>query len=114
MLAILLIYLHSVSTHNKTDMNPGRVAPRPNTLASSIRIVLRIRFNDGLNDATIRCDKPIDKSVNATNDERKVEIERVIDEFVKIMQASIGREFGFYEEPVTSKIARNRPERKPI
>ena len=48
------------------------------------------------------------------NDERKVEIERVIDEFVKIMQASVGREFGFYEEPVTSKIAHNRPERKPI
>ena len=48
------------------------------------------------------------------NDERKVEIERVIDEFVKIMQASAGREFGFYEEPVTSKIARNRPERKLI
>ena len=47
-------------------------------------------------------------------DERKVEIERVIDEFVKIMQASVGREFGFYEEPVTSKIARARPERKPI
>ena len=47
-------------------------------------------------------------------DERKVEIERVIDEFVKIMQASVGGEFGFNEEPVTSKIARNRPERKPI
>ena len=43
-------------------MNPGRRAPRPNTLGSSIQIVLRIRFNDGLNDATIGCDKPIDKS----------------------------------------------------
>ena len=49
-----------------SDMNPGRLALRPNTLASSIRIVLRIRFNDGLNDATIGCDKPIDKSMNAT------------------------------------------------
>ena len=48
------------------------------------------------------------------SDERKVEIERVIDEFVKIMQASVGGEFGFYKEPVTSKIARTRPERKPI
>ena len=53
-------------------------------------------------------------SSNNTYDERKVEIERVIDEFVKIMQASVEGEFGFYEEPVTSKIARNRPERKPI
>ena len=48
------------------------------------------------------------------NDERKVEIERVIDAIVKIMQASIEGEFGFYKESVTSKLARNRPERKPI
>ena len=48
------------------------------------------------------------------NDERKVEIERVIDEVLKMMLASVGGEFDFYEEPVTSKIARNRPERKPI
>ena len=48
------------------------------------------------------------------NDERKVDIERVIDEILKMMQASVEGEFGFYEEPVTSKIARNRPERKPI
>ena len=48
------------------------------------------------------------------NDERKVEIERVIDETLKIMQASVEGEFGFYKEPVTSKLARNRPERKPI
>ena len=47
-------------------------------------------------------------------DERKVEIERVIDEILKIMQASIEWEFGFYKEPVTSKIARTQPERKPI
>ena len=47
-------------------------------------------------------------------DERKVEIERVIDEVLKMMLASVGGEFDFYEEPVTSKIARNRPERKPI
>ena len=43
-----------------------------------------------------------------------MEIERVIDDILKIMQASVEGEFGFYEEPVTSKIARNRPERKPI
>ena len=48
------------------------------------------------------------------NDERKVEIEHVIDEVLKMMLASVGGEFDFYEEPVTSKIARNRPERKPI
>ena len=48
------------------------------------------------------------------NDERKVEIERVIDEVLKMMLASVGGEFDFYEESVTSKIARNRPERKPI
>ena len=48
------------------------------------------------------------------DDERKVEIERVIDEVLKMMLASLGGEFDFYEEPVTSKIARNRPERKPI
>ena len=29
-------------------------------------------------------------------DERKVEIERVIDEILKIMQASVEGEFGFY------------------
>ena len=59
---LFLESLHAISR----DMNPGRRAPSPNTLASSIRIVLRIRFNDGLNDAIIGCDKPIDKSVNAT------------------------------------------------
>ena len=48
------------------------------------------------------------------NDERKVEIERVIDDILKIMQAFVEGEFGFYEEPVTSKIAHTRPERKPI
>ena len=47
-------------------------------------------------------------------DERKVEIEHVIDEVLKMRLASVGGEFDFYEEPVTSKIARNRPERKPI
>ena len=45
------------------------------------------------------------------NDERKVEIERVIDEILKIMQASVEGEFGFYKEPNTSKISRTRPER---
>ena len=30
------------------------------------------------------------------NDERKVEIEHVIDEILKIMQASVEGEFGFY------------------
>ena len=48
------------------------------------------------------------------NDERKVEIERVMDETLKNMQASTEGEFGFYKEPVTSKIACTRPERKPI
>ena len=48
------------------------------------------------------------------NDERKVEIERVMDEILKIMQASIEGEFGFYKESVTSKLACNRPERKLI
>ena len=43
-----------------------------------------------------------------------MEIERVIDEVLKMMLASVGGEFDFYEESVTSKIARNRPERKPI
>ena len=48
------------------------------------------------------------------NDERKVEIERVNDEILKIMQASVVGEFGFYKESVTSKLASNRPKRKPI
>ena len=52
--------------------------------------------------------------VFARGDARKVEIERVINDILKIMQASVEGEFGFYEEPVTSKIARIRPERKPI
>ena len=43
-----------------------------------------------------------------------MEIDCVIDEILKIMQASIEEELDFYEEPVTSKLARNRPERKPI
>ena len=43
-----------------------------------------------------------------------MEIERVIDEVLKMMLTSVGGEFDFYEEPVTSKIARIRPERKPI
>ena len=48
------------------------------------------------------------------SDERKVEIERIMDEILKTMQVSVEGEFGFYEEPVTSKIARAQPERKPI
>ena len=41
----------------------------------------------------------------ARYDERKVEIERVNDEILKIMQASVEGEFGFYKESVTSKLA---------
>ena len=48
------------------------------------------------------------------NDERKVEIERVNDGILKIMQASVEGDFDFYKEPVTLKIACTRPERKPI
>ena len=48
------------------------------------------------------------------NDESMGDIERVIEEIVKLMEQSDYEELGFYEEPVTSKLARNRPERKPI
>ena len=42
------------------------------------------------------------------------DIDRVIEEIVKLMEQSENKELGFYEEPVTSKLARNWPERKPI
>ena len=49
------------------------------------------------------------------NDEGKVEIERVIDEILKIMKASAEEELGFNKTwPFVSKLARNRPERKLI
>ena len=48
-------------------------------------------------------------------DEGKVEIERVNDEILKIIQASEEEELGFNKTwPFVSKLARSRPERKPI
>ena len=49
------------------------------------------------------------------NDEGKVEIKRVIGKILKIMQASVEEELGFNKTwPFVSKLARSRPERKPI
>ena len=48
------------------------------------------------------------------NDEGVGDIERLIEEIVKLMEKSENEELGFYEEHVMSKLARNRPERKPI
>ena len=42
------------------------------------------------------------------------DIDRVIEDVIKLMEQSKNEELGFYEEPVTSKLPRNRPERKPI
>ena len=59
-----------------------------------------------------------DLRTNPFQEEGNVEgmgdIDRVIEEIVKLMEQYENEEFGFYEEPVTSKIAHNRPERKPI
>ena len=47
-------------------------------------------------------------------DEDKVKIYRVTEEIIKSMEQSEDEELGFNQEPVTSKLARNRLERKPI
>ena len=47
-------------------------------------------------------------------DEDKVKIYRVTEEIIKSMEQSEDEELGFNQELVTSKLARNRLERKPI
>ena len=57
---------------------------------------------------------PYDADTRPHNDEDKVKIDRVIEEIVKLIEQPKDEELGFNQEPVTSKFARNRPERKPI
>ena len=56
-----------------TDMNPGRLAPRPNIRTSTAADRLRFQeWKGGLNDATDGCDSPSDESVSNSHTHRFV------------------------------------------